>query len=259
MDLGIAGRSALVCASSGGLGRACAAALAREGCSVTINGRNAARLDAAADLIEAFSGRRPDQVVADLNTSEGRATLLAACPDPDILVNNNAGPAPGRLDQWDHAAWSAALEANLLSPILLIQAVIGGMRARRFGRVVNITSAMVKTPRLPMALSTTARTGLTAFTKALSVEVASDNVTLNNLLPEKFDTDRLEFMTQQVMKTRSVDHDAARAFIGKSIPAKRFGRPEEFGDVCAFLCSAQAGYITGQNLQMDGGSYGGLV
>ncbi|MDP1632539.1 MAG: SDR family oxidoreductase [Caulobacter sp.] len=259
MDLGIAGRSALVCASSAGLGLACAAALAREGCAVTINGRHAARLEKAADVIEGSGGRRPRPVVADLDTAEGRAALLAACPDPDILVTNNGGPAPGRLDQWDHAAWSAALEANLLAPILLIQAVIGGMRARRFGRVVNITSAMVKTPRLPMALSTTARTGLTAFTKALSVEVAGDNVTLNNLMPEKFDTDRLEFMTQQVMKARNADHDSARALLGKSIPARRFGRPEEFGDACAFLCSAQAGYITGQNLQLDGGSYGGLI
>lgn len=259
MDLGIAGRTALVCASSTGLGRACASALAREGCQVTINGRDHDRLQTTADQIAEATGRRPDLVVADLDTADGRATLLAASPDPDILVTNNGGPSPGRLDQWDHAAWSAALEANLLAPILLIQSVIPAMRARRFGRVVNITSAMVKTPKLPMALSTTARTGLTAFAKALASEVAGDNVTINNLLPEKFDTDRLRFMTEQVMKARKIDYEEARAFMGKSIPARRFGRPEEFADACAFLCSAQAGYITGQNLQLDGGAYGGLI
>src|SRR5258706_4223012 len=167
MDLAIAGRRAVVCASSRGLGKACAGALAREGCGVVISGRDAAGLASAADDIERLFGRRPRAVVGDLDTPAGRAALLDACPEPDILVTNNAGPAPGTLADWDHAAWLAALEANLLAPVALISAVVGGMRRRRFGRIVNITSAVVKSPRFGMSLSPTARTGLTAFSKGL--------------------------------------------------------------------------------------------
>lgn len=258
MDLGIDGRRAIVCASSRGLGKACALALAREGCEVFINGRDETRLGQAAREIEQATGRRPTPVVADLDSDAGRAALLAACPQPDILVNNNAGPAPGELAQWDHAAWLAALEANLLAPILLMSAVVPGMRARKFGRVVNITSAVVKSPRLGMSLSTTARTGLTAFAKGLSREAVADNVTINNLLPQHIDTDRQQYMARRIMEDRGITFEQARALQVKSVRARRLGRPEEFGDACAFLCSAQASFISGQNLQLDGGSYDGL-
>jgi 3-oxoacyl-[acyl-carrier protein] reductase len=259
MDLGLKGRRALVCASSQGLGLACATALAREGCAVFINGRDAGRLATAQASIVEKTGAQVVTVVADITTEIGRDALIRACPEPDILVNNNAGPTPGDLAAWDHATWIAALEGNMLAPILLIRAVLPGMRARKFGRIVNITSAMVKSPRPHMALSTTARTGLTAFSKAMSIEVAVDNVTLNNLLPERIDTPRQEFMAERWMKQHNIDRDEARRRIASTIAAKRFGTPEEFADACAFLCSAQAGFISGQNLQLDGGSYPGLV
>ena len=259
MDLRIAGRRALICASSQGLGHACAVALAREGCEVILNGRDASRLATAADAIEHASGRRPLSVAADLNTATGRAALLAASGPLDILVTNNAGPAPGKLGDWDRTAWLAALEANLLGPIELITAVVPGMRERRFGRIVNITSAVVKSPRLAMSLSTTARTGLTAFCKGLSREAVVDNVTLNNLLPQHIDTGRQQQMASRIMRDRNLDFDAARALQVKAVRARRFGLPEEFGDACAYLCSAQASFISGQNLLIDGGSYDGLV
>lgn len=259
MDLGIRDRTALVCASSQGLGLACAKALAREGCTVTINGRDGDRLEQARAVIEASTGVRVSTVAADLNTDSGRSELLARSPQPDILVNNNAGPPPGELASWDHAAWLAALEANMLAPILLIRALLPGMRVRKFGRIVNITSAMVKSPRPHMALSTTARTGLTAFSKAMALEAAQDNVTINNLLPERIDTPRQQFMAERMMKAQGIGLDEARMRIAQTIAAKRFGTASEFADACAFLCSAQAGYISGQNLQLDGGSYPGLL
>lgn len=259
MDLGLKGKRALVTASSSGLGLACATALAREGCEVTINGRDAGRLEAARGVIAQATGVQVQMAAADIDTEGGRSALLAACPDADILVNNNAGPPPGALADWDHAAWMGALEANLLAPVLLIRALLPGMRARRFGRIVNITSAMVKSPRPQMALSTTARAGLTAFSKAMSVEAAADNVTLNNLLPERIDTPRQQFMAQRMMKAQGIDMAEARRRIAQTIAAKRFGTPAEFADACAFLCSAQAGFISGQNLQLDGGSYPGLI
>lgn len=259
MDLGLKGRQALVCASTAGLGKACAAALLREGCEVVINGRDAERLQAAADDLEQAYGRRPLTVQADLNTAAGRAAFLAACPEPDILVTNNAGPPPGELDDFDHAAWIAALEANLLMPIELITAVVGGMRGRRFGRIVNITSAVVKSPRLGMSLSTTARTGLTAFCKGLQREVVAHNVTINNLLPQHIDTGRQQQMAQRLMAAKGVTLEQARALQATWVRAGRLGRPEELGDACAYLCSAQASFISGQNLQVDGGSYDGLL
>jgi 3-oxoacyl-[acyl-carrier protein] reductase len=259
MDLGLTGRRALVCASSKGLGRACASALAREGCEVVINGRTAATLDEAAADIAAATGTRVRAVRADIATEDGRRLLLAACPDPDILVNNNAGPPPGRFTDWDHDAWLAAIEANMLAPILMIRAVLPGMRSRKFGRIVNITSAMVKSPRGHMGLSTAARTGLTALAKAVSFEAAADNVTINNLLPERIDTGRQVFMVERTAKAEGITVEEARRKITATVAAKRFGRPEEFGDACAFLCSAQAGFISGQNLQLDGGSYPGLM
>ena len=259
MDLGLTGRRAIVCASSRGLGRACAMALAREGCDVVINGRDAVRLAATADEIESQSGRRPYAAVADLNTPAGRAALLAACAEPDILITNNAGPAPGTLADWDHAAWFAALEANLLAPIELISAVVAGMRQRKFGRIVNITSAVVKSPRLSMSLSTTARTGLTAFCKGLQREVVADNVTINNLLPQHIDTGRQQEMADRMVRDRGITFAEARTLQARMVRAGRLGRPEEFADACAYLCSAQASFISGQNLQIDGGSYDGLI
>ena len=259
MDLGLKGRKALVCASSQGLGLACATALAEEGCEVVLNGRNADKLAAAADGLRERTGATVHVVVADLNTEAGRAALLAACPAPDILVNNNAGPPPGQLADWDHAAWLQALESNLLSAALLMREVLPGMRARRFGRIVNITSAMVKTPHAAMGLSTAARAGLTALSKALAREVIVDNVTINNLLPERFDTPRQEFMAQRMMKETGITRDEARARIAATLPANRLGDPREFGAACAFLCAATSGFMTGQNLQLDGGAYSALV
>ena len=259
MELGIKNRTALVCASSQGLGLACAKALAREGVNVVINGRNQERLDKATQEIREKTGVDVTHIVADITTPSGRQTLFDACPAPDILINNNAGPAPGQLADWDHDAWIHALEANMLAPILLIRAYVTGMRERQFGRIVNITSAMVKSPRPHMALSTSARTGLTAFSKSLSLDVAVDNVTINNLLPERIDTPRQTFMAERLMKLHNISMEEARQRITDTVAAKRFGTPEEFADACAFLCSAQAGFISGQNLQLDGGSYHGLI
>ena len=259
MDLGIAGRKAVVCASSQGLGLACATALARESCEVFINGRDAARLATAQAAIEKETGVRVKAVVADITTEAGRTSLFNACPEADILVNNNAGPPPGKLEDWHHDAWIAALESNMLAPILLIRAFLPGMRARKFGRIINITSAMVKSPRPHMALSTTARTGLTAFSKSVSLEAIADNVTINNLLPERIDTPRQAFMAARMMQQHNIDRTEARRRITETVAAKRFGLPGEFADTCAFLCSVQAGFISGQNLQLDGGSYHGLI
>ena len=190
MDLGIRGRTATVCGSSRGLGRACAESLAREGVHIVLNGRTADTLEATAAHIASTYGVTVTPVLADVDTDEGRAALLAACPQPDILVTNNNGPRPADFVTIDAATWRAALESNMLAPILLVQAVIGSMRERKFGRIVNITSAMVKSPQPPMVLSIGARTGLTGVMKALSKQVVCDNVTINNLLPERFDTDR---------------------------------------------------------------------
>jgi 3-oxoacyl-[acyl-carrier protein] reductase len=259
MDLGLNGKKAIICASSQGLGYACALALAQEGCAVFINGRHAEKLAAAAETLRQATGARITPVVADLNTDAGRRSLLAACPEPDILVNNNAGPPPGQLADWDHAAWISALESNLLSAALLMREVIPGMRARRFGRIVNITSAMVKTPHAAMGLSTAARAGLTALSKALAREAIIDNVTINNLLPERFDTPRQEFMAQRMMKESGITRDEARGRIAATLPANRLGDPQEFGAACAFFCASTSGFITGQNLQLDGGAYSALV
>jgi len=259
MDLGIAGRKALVCASTQGLGLACATALAREGCVVWINGRDPDRASAVADVVAKQTGATVRGVGADITTEAGRARLIDSCPDADILVNNNAGPPPGRLEDWHHEQWLVALEANMLAPALIIRALVPGMRSRKFGRIVNVTSAMVKSPRPAMALSTGARAGLTAFAKSLSLDVAVDNVTINNLLPERIDTDRQRYMAERMVREQGITMDAARAEIADSIAAKRFGTPKEFGDACAYLCSSQAGFISGQNLQIDGGSYHGLI
>lgn len=260
MDLGIAGRTAIVCASSRGLGFACAEALVAEGVRVVVNGRDAGRLAEAADrLRRAASGAAVTSVVADVTTGEGRAALLAACPSPDILVNNNAGPSPGKFEDIPHDTWAAAIEANMIAPLMLIQAVAPGMKERRFGRIVNVTSAMVTTPRPHMTLSSAARGGLTAAVKGLSFELAPFNVTVNNMLPERFDTDRQVQMAKAAMTRENISYEEARAKQVQSIAAKRLGDPREFGAMCAFLCSAWAGYMSGQNIHMDGGSYPALV
>lgn len=259
MDMGIRGRKAIVCASSQGLGLACAQALAAEGVEVWLNGRDAGRLARAAQQVSNATGATVQTVQADLGTDAGRAALVAACPQADILINNNAGPPPGQLADWDHSAWMAALESNLLAAALLMRALLPGMRERRFGRIVNITSAMVKTPHAAMGLSTAARAGLTALSRALAREAVADNVTINNLLPERIDTPRQEFMAQRLMREHRIDREEARARIVATIPAGRMGRPEEFAAACVYLCSDLAGFVTGQNLQLDGGAYAGLV
>jgi 3-oxoacyl-[acyl-carrier protein] reductase len=259
MDLGIAGKSAILCASSRGLGKACALALAREGVNVTINGLDTDRLAAAAEEIRNASGVDVNAVSADINTPEGRNKLIAACAAPDILVNNNAGPPPGHIEDQSLEDWQGGIEANLFAPVMMIKGVIEGMEARKYGRIVNITSAMVRAPFLYMGLSTAARSGLTAFSKSLSRRVAKNNVTINNLLPERIDTDRQVFMAQRRADEAGITYEEARKEIAESIAAKRMGTPEEFGDACAYLCSAQAGYISGQNLGLDGGTYPGVM
>lgn len=258
MDLGIEGKRALLTASSRGLGKACALALANEGVHVTINGLSEEHLASAAAEIRA-TGVNVAAVAADINTTEGRAAVLETCPDPDILVNNNWGPPPGDWASFEYEDWLQAVEANMLAPIMMIKGVIGGMRERRFGRIVNITSQMVKSPFPFMGLSAGARAGLTAACKALSRQVAADNVTINNLLPERVDTERQVFMAQQRAAAGGLTYEEARAEMVASIAAGRMGTPEEFGAACAYLCSVHAGYVSGQNLQLDGGSYRGTL
>jgi len=258
MNLGIQDRSAILCASSRGLGRACAEALAREGVHVVLNGRDADALSATVEALSAAHDVRIDGVAGDIGDESTRAALVAACPAPDILVNNNGGPPPGRFADWDRDAWIGALDANMLAPLAMIRAVLDGMVERGFGRIVNITSAMVKTPMAPMGLSTGARTGLTSVCKALSRDAVKANVTINNLLPERIDTARQRGMAEMHSKLAGISIEEAYEAMKASIAAGRLGRPEEVGDACAFLCSAQAGFISGQNLQLDGGSFAGL-
>ncbi|MFT5562521.1 MAG: 3-oxoacyl-[acyl-carrier protein] reductase [Candidatus Azotimanducaceae bacterium] len=258
MDLGIKGKHAIICASSRGLGRACAIALAREGANVTLNGRNETALTEAKNACSEY-GVQVQSVNGDMTMASTRDALLAVCPEPDILITNNGGPAPGNIKDWDYAAWIGALEANMITHMLMIRAVLDGMVTRRFGRIVNITSAMVKTPKAPMGLSTGARAGLTSVSKAISTEVAHANVTINNMLPERIDTDRQKFMAEMQSQRQGITVEEAYTQIAGTIAAGRLGLPEEFGDACAFLCSAQAGFISGQNLQLDGGSYEGLI
>ncbi len=259
MDLGIAGRTAIVCASSQGLGRACAEALAAEGVDVVINGRNIDKLQAAAAEIRALTGGQVTAAAGDLTTPEGRQSLLAACPDPDILVTNNAGPAPGGIEHVSDEGLSLALAMHYFAPIDLVRAVLPGMRRRRFGRVVNITSAMVTTPHPLMLASTGARAGLTAVMKAISQQTAPDNVTINNILPERMDSPRQVQMANLVMAQQKITFEEAWHQQAESIAAKRHGKPSELGATCAFLCSEHAGYISGMNIHLDGGSYPGLV
>jgi 3-oxoacyl-[acyl-carrier protein] reductase len=257
MDLGLQSRTALVCAASAGLGRACALALAQEGVEVTITGRNRERLEAAAAELRQITGGRIRTAAGDITTPEGRAAALAACPNPDILVNNAGGPPPGDFREFTDADWQAALNANLLTPIALIKATVDGMIARKFGRIVNITSGSVKAPISGLDLSSGARAGLTAFFAGVARNVAAANVTINFLLPGVFGTDRFQTYVESTMKKKNISAEAALAERVATVPARRIGNPDEFGAACAFLCSAQAGYITGQNLLIDGGAFPG--
>tara|TARA_B100001113_G_scaffold39018_1_gene27705 strand:+ start:1641 stop:2420 length:780 start_codon:yes stop_codon:yes gene_type:complete len=259
MDLGIKGKKAIVCASSKGLGKACAKSLMEEGVSVVINARGEDALKETYKELSKIDKDRISMVVADLDTEEGRNRIVESCPEADILVNNNSGPPPVNFLESDKDLWLQALDSNMLSAIFMIKDLLPGMTKRKFGRIINITSAMVKSPHPLMSLSTSARTGLTAFSKGISKDVAKHNVTINNLLPERFDTDRQVFMTKMLMKNQNISRDEARSQIASSIAANRFGKPEEFGATCAFLCSEQASFISGQNIQLDGGSYEGLI
>jgi 3-oxoacyl-[acyl-carrier protein] reductase len=257
MDLGIKGKTALVCAASKGLGKGCAMSLAREGVSLVITARGKEALEATAEEIRKATGAKVTAVAGDITTPEGRAQALKACPAPDILVNNAGGPPPGDFRNWSRDDWIKALDGNMLTPIELIKAVIDGMIERRFGRIVNITSGAVKMPIPELGMSNGARTGLTGFVAGLSRAVAQHNVTINNLLPGPFDTDRLRSnMAFNAKKAGKTPEELAKARM-EANPAKRFGSVEEFGDACAFLCSAHAGFIVGQNLLLDGGAFPG--
>lgn len=255
MDLGIAGRKAIICASSRGLGRACATSLAEAGCSVVLNGRDADVLARTAEEIARSTGVEVKQVAGDVGTREGQDALLAACPDPDILVNNNGGPPTRPFREIDREAMLKGVVQNMVTPIELVQRVIDGMIERGFGRIVNITSASVKTPLTGLDLSSGARAGLTAFLAGVAREVAHHNVTINSILPGMFDTDRINDNIRNVAKMRNVDPADLRKERIAGIPAKRLGTPREFGELCAFLASSQAGYITGQSILIDGGSF----
>jgi 3-oxoacyl-[acyl-carrier protein] reductase len=258
LDLGIAGRSAIVCGASKGLGRACAEALADAGVALTVCARTEADIARAAEEIAARTGVAVTPVAADVTMQEGRAALLAAAPDPDILVNNAGGPPPGRFEDWDEDAWLAAINANMLSALMLIRAVLPAMRARRWGRIVNITSAAVKAPLPMLGLSNGARAGLTGAVGGIAREVARDGVTINALLPGQFETDRLADYYAALSKARGQPVEQVRADVAAANPTGRVGDPAQFGALCAVLCSRHAGFVTGQNLLMDGGAFPGL-
>ena len=261
MDLGIKGRRAIVCASSKGLGRACAIALANEGVHVTLTARGAEALKATADEIRKGNPTvTVTEIVGDITTPAGREAVLKACPEPDILINNAGGPPPGDFRNWTRDDWIKALDANMLTPIELIKATVDGMMARKFGRVVNITSAAVKAPIEVLGLSNGARTGLTGFVAGLSRKTVINTVTINALLPGPFNTDRLRgAVAKAEAERRGITVEAMLAERAKLNPAGRFGEPDEFGLACAFLCGAKAGYITGQNILLDGGAFPGTL
>ena len=259
MDLGIEGRKALVCASSKGLGKACAKALAQEGAEVWICARHAEALEQAAEELKAVAGRRVEAVIADVTTESGREKLLEACPAPDILVNNAGGPPPGDFRDWSQDDWFDAVNANMYSAIDMIRRCLDGMIERRFGRIVNITSVAVKMPVGNLGLSNGARAGLTGFVAGIAREPARHNVTINNLLPGYIATDRMWAVVENAAGAGGHDLAAFKQKTFARIGAKRPGDPDEFGAACAFLCSRQAAYITAQNLLVDGGLYPGTL
>ena len=253
MDLGIKGKKALVCASSKGLGRGCALALAEAGVDLVMNARGAEALEASADAIRAAHGVEVTAVAADITSEDGRAKVLEAAGDIDILVNNAGGPPPGMWSDWDREDFIAALDANMLTPIALVKALVPGMMERGWGRVVNITSQSVRAPIPVLGLSNAARTGLTGYVAGTSRQVAPSGVTMNNLLPGIHATDRADGLDGGVAKAEAITIEEARARREATIPARRYGTAEEFGAACAFLCSQHAGFIVGQNILLDGG------
>jgi len=257
MELGIRGKTAIVCAASKGLGKGCATALAREGVNLVITARGREALEATAAEIRSRFGVQVTAVAGDITSDAGREAALKACPAPDILVNNAGGPPPGDFRTWDRDTWVKAVDANMITPNLLMRAVVDRMIERKFGRIVNITSGAVKNPIPELGLSNGARTGLTGFVAGLSRKTVRHNVTINNLLPGPFDTDRLRANFEFNAKAQGKTYEELRRLRAEANPAGRFGTIEEFGDACAYLCSAQAGFITGQNLLLDGGHYPG--
>jgi len=257
MDLGIRGRKALVFGGSKGLGRAAALALAGEGVEVTIAARNREPLERAAADIAAQTGARVTPVAADLTRPEGRAAALAACATPDILINNADGPAPGDFRNWTRETWIETLDSVMLGPIMMMRAVVDGMIARRFGRIVNVSSRTVKSPQAELGLSNGSRAALIGFVAGLARETVMHNVTINNILPGIFDSDAQREHIRRMVPMTGKSFEQIWEERSRATPAARYGRVEEFGGYCAFLCSAQAGYITGQNLLIDGGAYPG--
>ncbi|MGE0623613.1 MAG: SDR family oxidoreductase [Pseudomonadales bacterium] len=259
MDLEISGRKAIVCGGSSGLGLAIAQALSGEGADVVIVARDATKLERAAAAIGAETGRAVRWHSVDLSDAGARAALLPECEDVDILVNNSGGPPVGDYLSFSREDWLAAIESNMLSAIDLINASLPGMKERGFGRILNVTSHMVKAPVAMLSLSNGARAGLTGYVSGVARDVARYNVTINNLLPGQFDTDRLKSNHERFASRRGVSIEDFRENAKKDIPARRFGRPEEFGAYAAFLCSPRCGFVTGQNLMLDGGQYPGLI
>ena len=259
MDLGLQGKKAIVCAASKGLGRACAISLAREGVELVITARTAATLEETAAEIRQLTGAKVTAVAGDITSEEGRAAALKACPAPDILVNNNGGPPRGDFREWDREMWIKAVDANMLAPIFLIKSVIDGMIGRKFGRIVNITSGSVKSPIPELGMSNGARAGLTGFVAGLARQVARHNVAINNILPGPFLTDRLRGGFREAARStnRPVDELVQERAAGS--PTGRVGDPAEFGDACAFLCSAKIGFIVGHNLILDGGNFNSSI
>ena len=257
MDMGISGRKALVCGASAGLGYACAKALVQEGVHLVVAARTEGPLVEAAARLAALGSVPVDWVTADVTSDAGRARIFAAHPDFDIVITNAGGPPPGDFRHWDRDTWLSALDANMLAPIAIIRQLVDGMMERGFGRIVNITSSAVKAPVDGLGLSTGARCGLTGFVAGLARSTVACGVTINNILPGTFDTARLAGNFAAQAKREGMDVDAVRAARIAKHPAKRLGRPEEFGAACAFLCSAHAGYINGQSLLLDGGSFPG--
>ena len=257
MELGIKGRRAIVCAASRGLGFACANSLAREGVALVIAARRIEPLNQAAQLLRDRHAAQVDAVVADISTEEGRAIILERCSDPDILVTNCGGAPPGDFRQWDREDWLRAIDANMLAAIFLMKFTIDRMLERQFGRIVNITNVALKGGLPELGLSAGATSGLTGFVAGLSRQTVAHNVTINNLVPGRFETDRLRANMQATRERTGQTLEEVRADRLAATPARRFGHPDELGDACAYLCSAQAGYITGQNLVIDGGGYPG--
>lgn len=255
MDLGIRDKKAIVCAASKGLGKACAMSLAKNGVDLVINSRTASELEATAAEIRAATGRSVTAIAADITTMEGRAKVLAACPNPDILVNNAGGPPRGDFRDWSEEDWMKAVNGNMITPIMLIKAVVDGMITRKFGRIVNITSGSVKSPIPELGMSNGARTGLTGFVGGLARQVAKHNVTINGLLPGPFLTDRLRAGATEAARKANRPVDEFIADRARNNPAGRVGDPFEFGEACAFLCAASSGFIVGQNLLLDGGAF----